>query len=193
MMTDAELMDAFKEAGALLTGHFKLRSGMHSDHFFQCALIFEDPKRGEKLCATLAEKMKGVEADYVISPAVGGLLVGQELAKYLGTKAIFADKENDNMVLKRGFQIKPGDRVVIAEDVVTKGGRVQQTIDLVKSLGGIPVAVGIIADRSTGVDFGVPLYSLIKLNLPTFDPEDCPICKAGVPITVPGSGAGVKV
>lgn len=192
-MTDTELRESFKEAGALLTGHFKLRSGMHSDHFFQCALVFEDPRRGEKLCAALAEKMKGVKADCVISPAVGGLLVGQELAKYLGTRAIFADKENDNMVLKRGFQIKPGERVVIAEDVVTKGGRVQQTIDLVRSKGGIPVAVGIIADRSTGVDFGIPLYSLIKLDLPTFEPENCPLCKAGTELTVPGSGAGTKV
>ncbi len=193
-MSDSELVKAFAKAGALLTGHFRLRSGLHSDKFFQCALLFVDPKLGEKLCVTLAEKMRDVRADVVISPAVGGLLVGQELAKALGTKAIFADKENDQMVLKRGFSITPGERVIIAEDVVTKGGRVQQTIDLVKSLGGIPVAVGIIADRSGGTaQFGIPFYSLIKLNLPTYDPQKCPLCDKGIPLTVPGSGAGTKV
>ena len=128
-----------------------------------------------------------------ISPAVGGLLVGRELARSLTRKSIFADKVNDQLVLKRGFSIRPGEKVIIAEDVVTEGGRVQQTIDLVRSLGGIPVAVAIITDRSGGkANFGIPLFSLLQLNLPTYLPEECPMCKEGMDLTTPGSGAGSK-
>ena len=177
-MTDQEIIKSFQDAGALLDGHFVLRSGMHSNKFFQCALLFRYPDVAEKLCRTLAERMKDLGAETVISPAVGGILVGQELARALGIQAIFADKENDELVLKRGFTIRKGEKIIVAEDVVTKGGRVQQTIDLVRSLGGIPVGVGIVTDRSGGkVDFGIPLFSLIKLDLPTFDPADCPLCK----------------
>ena len=189
-MTDQEIIKSFQDAGALLDGHFVLRSGMHSNKFFQCALLFRYPVVAEKLCRTLAERMKDLGAETVISPAVGGILVGQELARALGIQAIFADKENDQLVLKRGFTIRPGEKIIVAEDVVTKGGRVQQTIDLVLSLGGIPVGVGIVTDRSGGkVDFGIPLFSLIKLDLPTFDPAACPLCKEGKPLTRPGSGA----
>ena len=189
-MTDNEIIEAFRGAGALLNGHFQLRSKKHSDHFFQAALVFRDPLLGERLCRTLAERI-GSEtgATTVISPAVGGLLVGQEIARALKVNAIFADKENDELVLKRGFSIKPGEKIIVAEDVVTEGGRVMQTIDLVKKLGGVPVAVAVITDRSGGkVSFGgIPFYSLIKLNLPTYLPEDCPMCKKGLPIDVPGS------
>ena len=188
-MTDAEIIDAFQSAGALLTGHFQLRSKKHSNRFFQAALVFRNPKIGEKLCQTLAERMGDTGAETVISPAVCGLLVGQEIARALGLNAIFADKENDQLVLKRGFSIRKGEKVIVAEDVVTEGGRVQQTIDLVKSLGGIPVAVAVITDRSGGkASFGdIPFYSLIKLNLPTWTAEECPHCKNGEAIDVPGS------
>jgi len=192
-MTDAEIVDSFKKAGALLEGHFQLRSKKHSDHFFQAALVFRDPLLGERLCSTLAERMTaaGIKAETVISPAVGGLLVGQEVARALKINAIFADKENDQLVLKRGFSIRKGEKIIVAEDVVTEGGRVQQTIDLVKSLGGDVVAVAVITDRSNGkASFGgIPFYSLIKLNLPTWVAEECPLCKAGRAIEVPGSGA----
>ncbi len=192
-MTDTEIVESFKNAGALLNGHFQLRSKKHSDHFFQAALVFRNPLLGEKLCATLAERMKaaGIEAETVISPAVGGLIVGQEIARALKVNAIFADKENDKLLLKRGFSIRKGEKIIVAEDVVTEGGRVKQTIDLVKSLGGDVVAVAVITDRSGGkADFdGIPFFSLIKLDLPTWQPEDCPLCKAGKEIEVPGSGA----
>ena len=192
-MTDAEIIESFKEAGALLNGHFQLRSKKHSDYFFQAALVFRNPLLGERLCATLAERIKaaGIEAETVISPAVGGLIVGQEVARALRINAIFADKENDQLVLKRGFSIRKGEKIIVAEDVVTEGGRVKQTIDLVKSLGGEVVAVAIITDRSAGkVSFdGIPFFSLIKLDLPTWLPEDCPLCKAGKCIETPGSGA----
>lgn len=194
-MTHEEIVKELQDAGALLTGHFKLRSGKHSNRFFQCALVFVDPDRGERLCSALADqiKAKGITAETVISPAVGGLFVGQELARALKLKSIFADKVNDQLVLKRGFSIRPGEKVIIAEDVVTEGGRVQQTIDLVRSLGGIPVAVAIITDRSGGkANFGIPLFSLLQLNLPTYLPEECPMCKEGMALTTPGSGAGSK-
>lgn len=190
-MNDQEIIAAFEEAGALLTGHFQLRSKKHSNRFFQAALIFKKPWVGEALCAELAKRMKeaGIDAETVISPAVGGLFVGQEIARALHIESIFADKDNDQLVLKRGFQLKPGEKVIVAEDVVTEGGRVQQTIDLVKSKGAIPVAVAVITDRSGGkASFGgVPFYSLIKLNLPTYTAEECPMCKAGQAIDVPGS------
>ena len=192
-MTDTEIVESFKKAGALLNGHFQLRSKKHSDHFFQAALVFRNPLLGEQLCATLAERMKaaGVEAETVISPAVGGLIVGQEIARALKVNAIFADNENDTLLLKRGFSIRKGEKIIVAEDVVTEGGRVKQTIDLVKSLGGDVVAVAVITDRSGGkASFdGIPFFSLIKLELPTWLPEECPLCKAGKPIEVPGSGA----
>ena len=194
-MTQDQIVQELQDAGALLTGHFKLRSGKHSNLFFQCALVFVDPARGERLCTELARRVteQGIQADTVISPAVGGLFVGQEVARALKLKSIFADKVNDELVLKRGFSIKPGERVIIAEDVVTEGGRVKQTIELVKKLGGIPVAVTIITDRSGGkADFGVPLFSLLQLNLPTWLPEECPLCKDNAPLTTPGSGAGSK-
>ena len=125
----------------------------------------------------------------MISPAVGGLFVGQEIARALHIESIFADKENDQLVLKRGFRLKPGEKVIVAEDVVTEGGRVQQTIDLVRSLGADPVAVAVITDRSGGkVSFGgLPFFSLLKLSLPTYTAEECPMCRAGQPIDVPGS------
>lgn len=189
-MTDEEIVAAFQQAGALLTGHFQLRSKKHSNRFFQAALVFRDPQLGERLCRTLAQRIGGdTGAETVISPAVGGLLVGQEIARAMGLKAIFADKENDQLVLKRGFTIRKGEKIIVAEDVVTEGGRVQQTIDLVRSLGGIPVAVAVITDRSGGkASFGnLPFYSLIKLDLPTWTADECPMCKAGQAIDVPGS------
>ena len=151
-MTDQEIIAAFESAGALLTGHFQLRSKKHSNRFFQAALVFKKPWVGEELCKELAARIKaaGIEAETVISPAVGGLFVGQEIARALHIESIFADKENDQLVLKRGFQLKPGEKVIVAEDVVTEGGRVQQTIDLVRAHGADPVAVAVITDRSGG-------------------------------------------
>ena len=187
-MTDQEIIKSFQDAGALLDGHFVLRSGMHSNKFFQCALLFRYPDVAEKLCRTLAERMKDLGAETVISPAVGGILVGQELARALGIQAIFADKENDQLVLKRGFTIRKGEKVLVAEDVVTKGGRVQQTIDLVRSFGGDVVGVAVIVDRSGGdAKFDVPFQSALKLDLPTFDPAACPLCAKKLPIDRPGS------
>ena len=188
-MTDQEIIAAFESAGALLTGHFQLRSKKHSNRFFQAALVFKKPWVGEELCKELAARIKAAGIETVISPAVGGLFVGQEIARALHIESIFADKENDQLVLKRGFRLKPGEKVIVAEDVVTEGGRVQQTIDLVRAHGADPVAVAVITDRSGGkASFGgIPFFSLLKLSLPTYTAEECPMCRAGQPIDVPGS------
>ena len=187
-MTNEEITQCFLDSGALLEGHFKLRSGLHSNRFFQAALLLQYPDIAEKVCSELAAKFadKGITA--VISPAVGGLIVGHELAKALGVRAIFADKENDELILKRGFSIGKGEKILVGEDVVTRGGRVQQTVDLVKELGGEVAGIAVIVDRSMGnASFDIPHDSLMKLELETYDPESCPLCEKGMEITRPGS------
>ncbi len=187
-MKQEEVVQICLDAGALLEGHFKLRSGLHSNRFFQAALLLQWPDRAETVCKALAEKFKNTEIDCVISPAVGGLIVGQEVARALGVRAIFADKENDELILKRGFKIKPGEKVLVAEDVITRGGRVQQTVDLVRSLGGEVAGIAVIVDRSGGqASFDVEHQSLLKLELETWDPEVCPLCAEGKEIERPGS------
>lgn len=188
-MTEQEIIDILKSSGALLNGHFQLRSGLHSDHFFQAALLLQYPDKAEIVCKHLAETFADTKVETVISPAVGGLIVGQEVARAIGCRAIFADKEDGQLVLKRGFTLKPGEKVLVAEDVVTKGGRVQQTIDLVRSFGADVVGVAVIVDRSGGdASFDVPVFrSALKLTLPTFEPDKCPMCEKGLPIDRPGS------
>ncbi len=187
-MQNSEIIQMMIDSGALLNGHFQLRSGLHSNQFFQAALLLQYPDKAEKACRQLAEAFKGQKIDCVISPAVGGLIVGQELARALGVRAIFADKEDGNLVLKRGFSIRPGEKVVVAEDVVTRGGRVQQTIDLARGLGADIVGIGVIVDRSAGqASFDVPMHSLIQLDLATFEPDTCPLCKEGAQLDRPGS------
>ncbi|MFA6930936.1 MAG: orotate phosphoribosyltransferase [Lentisphaeria bacterium] len=188
-MKESEILQYLSETGALLKGHFLLRSGLHSDQYFQGALVLQHTLIAATLCAALAEPWQEWAIETVISPAIGGIIVGQELGRALGIKAIFAEKdENSNLLLRRGFCLKAGEKVLIAEDVVTKGGRVQQTIDLVRAHGAVPVGVATMVDRSAGnVDFGIPFRSLLKLNLPTFAPENCPLCQKGLPIDKPGS------
>ena len=187
-MTQDEILTIFKDSKALLEGHFKLRSGLHSNRFFQAALLLQYPDRAATVCSELAAKFADKEISAVISPAVGGLIVGHEVAKALGVRAIFADKENDELILKRGFSIEKGERVLVAEDVITRGGRVQQTVDLVRSLGGEVAGIAVIVDRSMGnASFDIPHESLVKLELETYDPEDCPLCKEGLELTRPGS------
>ncbi len=188
-MEQNEILNDFAKTGALLTGHFQLRSGLHSNQYFQAALVLQHTLIAAKLCAALADKWRDANVETVISPAIGGIVVGQEIGRALGVKAIFAEKDdNSNLILRRGFSLKPGERVLVAEDVVTKGGRVQQTIDLVKSFGAIPVGVAVLVDRSTApVDFGVPMTALLKLSLETYDPANCPLCAQKLPIDHPGS------
>ncbi len=188
MMTEKEIVEIMTGSKALLEGHFLLRSGLHSDRFFQAALVLQYPEYAEKLCRELAECFKDFKAETTVSPAIGGLIVGQEFAKFAGTKAIFAEKDGDNLVLRRGFSIRRGEKIIIAEDVVTRGGRVAQSIELAKSFGAEVLGVAALVDRSGGsASFGVPFKSLLKLSLNTYDPSDCPLCKAGIPLQRPGS------
>ena len=187
-MTSVEALDAFRKTGALLEGHFILRSGLHSRQFFQCALVLQYSKIAADLCQALAQKVNATEVDAVISPALGGIIVGQEIARALGKRHIFAEKENGKLVLRRGFTISPGERYLIAEDVVTQGGRVRETIEIVTSAGGKISAVAVIVDRSsTTIDFRFPFHSLVKMNVETFDPQKLPPDLVAVPAVKPGS------
>jgi orotate phosphoribosyltransferase len=188
-VTDAEVLTVFRDIGALLDGHFVLRSGLHSGQYFQCALVLQYPRIAERLCAALAAKLKDAGARTVVSPALGGLFVGHEVARALNVRHIFAEKNTaGKLEMRRGFQIALGENILVVEDVVTKGGRVQETIDIVRGLGGEVVGVGTLVDRSDGkLDFGVRLESLLRLQVETFDPTACPLCKTGQPVMKPGS------
>lgn len=184
-----ELLALFRETGALLDGHFILRSGLHSRQFFQCALLLQHTGMAAQVCGQLAEKLRDLECDAVISPALGGIVVGQEVGRSLGKRHIFAEKEAGGLVLRRGFQIAPNEKFIVAEDVVTRGGRVQETIDIVRQHGGKAVGVGVIVDRSGGQrpDFGCPFVSLVAMNIETFPPDQIPPDLSDVPAIKPGS------
>ena len=191
MLTPAEVLDLFRQANALLDGHFVLRSGLHSRQFFQCALLLRRTDIAARVCGALAEKLRGIDAESVISPALGGIIVGHEVARALGKPHIFVEKNDaGKLVLRRGFEIARGTRFIVAEDVVTRGGRVQETVDIVRALGGEVVAVAALVDRSGGAlpDFGCPFVSLAQLNVETFEPDKLPPDLAGTPAVKPGSG-----
>ncbi|MCH5351813.1 MAG: orotate phosphoribosyltransferase [Clostridiales bacterium] len=184
-----KVMELFEKSGAVLHGHFILTSGLHSDTYMQCAKLFEFGDISEKLCAMAAEKVRKYNADAVVSPAVGAIIFGYELSKQLGIPNMFAEREKDgNFNLRRGFELKKGSKVVIAENVVTTGGSVKEVIELIKSLGSEVAAVVEVVDRSGGkVDFGVPNESLLQIDVKTYQPEECPMCKAGTVAVKPGS------
>lgn len=187
-MNQTEIAEVFTKCGALKVGHFRYTSGLHGDKYMQCAQVQKYPQYNEQLCRELADKFRDLGVELVVGPAVGGILAAYEVARQLGVPAIFAERENGEMKLRRGFTIEPGQRVLVTEDVITTGGSVREVIDLVKANGGIPVAVGVMVDRSGGkVDFGLPLGSLLQLQLPTYQPEECPLCKQGIPVAKPGS------
>ena len=187
-MTQNEVLQIFRDSGALLEGHFILRSGLHSRQFFQCALALQQMPAVEKLGAALAAKVKLLGAVTVVSPAMGGLVIGQEVARQLGVRFIFVEKEEGKLVLRRGFKISAGEKILVVEDVVTKGGRVQETMDIVRAHQGDVVGVTMVVDRSNGaVNFGIPAVSLIALNVETFDPNNLPADLAKIPAVKPGS------
>lgn len=187
-MTETEALQIFRDSGALLEGHFILRSGLRSRQFFQCALALQQMPAVEKFGAALAAKLRHFGCKTVIAPAMGGLVIGQEVARQLGLRFIFAEKEEGKLVLRRGFQIALGEKLLVVEDVVTKGGRVQETIDIVRAHGGEVSAVAMVVDRSGGgVNLGVPMFSVLKLNVETFDPANLPPDLAKLPPVKPGS------
>jgi orotate phosphoribosyltransferase len=187
-MTTDEALGIFRQTGALLEGHFLLRSGLHSRQFFQCALALQQMPVVEKLGAALAAKLRPLGAAAVVSPAMGGLVIGQEVARQLGLRFIFVEKEEGKLALRRGFKIAPGEKILVVEDVVTKGGRVQETLDIVRAHGGQTIGVAMLVDRSNGeVTFGVPAFSLISLKVEAFEPDKLPPDLAGTPAVKPGS------
>jgi orotate phosphoribosyltransferase len=186
----SDVLDLFRKTGALLQGHFILHSGLHSRQFFQCALLLQDATMAANVCGLLAAKLRPFQATTVISPAVGGIIVGQEVARHLGKRHIFAEKDGlGGLVLRRGFTISPGEKFLVAEDVVTRGGRVQETIQIVRRHGGVVAAAGAIVDRSGGslLDFGCPFVSLVQMNVETFEPDKLPLDLASIPAIEPGS------
>ena len=184
-----DLLALFRQTGALLDGHFVLRSGLHSRQFFQCAILLQHTAIAAEICGRLADKLRNLECDTVISPALGGIIVGQEVGRTLGKRHIFVEKEAAGLVLRRGFQIAPGEKFIVAEDVVTRGGRVQETINIVRDHGGEVTGIGVIVDRSGGKrpDFGCPFVSLIEMTVETFVKENIPRDLAHVPAVKPGS------
>jgi orotate phosphoribosyltransferase len=187
-MTEREILQVFRDTGALLEGHFVLRSGLHSRQYFQCALALQQMPTVEKLGAELARKVRPLGAVTVIAPAMGGLVLGQEVARQLGLRFIFVEKEGGKLVLRRGFRISPGEKILVVEDVVTKGGRVQETIDIVCLHSGQVLGIAMAVDRSGGtVQFGIPTFSLLALHVETFDPNELPPDLAALPAVKPGS------
>jgi orotate phosphoribosyltransferase len=184
-----DLLTLFRKTGALLDGHFVLRSGLHTREYFQCAILLQYSDIAAKVCGWLADKVRQFDCDTVISPALGGIIVGQEVGRSLGKRHIFVEKDEGKLVLRRGFQISPEERFVVVEDVVTRGGRVQETIDIVHAHGGIVSAVGVIVDRSGSPkpDFRCPFVSLIELNVETFPADQLPADLAKFPAVKPGS------
>jgi orotate phosphoribosyltransferase len=191
-MTDQDVLQVFLDTKALLKGHFELRSGLHSDQFFQCARVLQYPRIAARLCEALVGKLKrdvpGLQAYGVISPAMGGLFVGHEVAKALDAVSIFAEKQDGKLVLRRGFVIPRGGAFVVAEDVITRGGRVQETIDIVEGRGGRVAAIAVLVDRRGGkARFDHPTVSLLGMEPVTFEPGKCPLCAQGIPLEHPGS------
>ena len=184
-----DILALFRETGALLDGHFILRSGLHSREYFQCALLLQDTRIAAKVCGWLADKLRKFDCDTVISPALGGIIVGQEVGRSLGKRHIFVEKDEGMLVLRRGFQISPGEKFVVVEDVVTRGGRVQETIDIVGAHGGVVSAVGVIVDRSGEAkpDFGCPFVSLVEMRVENFPADNLPPDLAKIPAVKPGS------
>ena len=191
-MTTEEVLKVFEENQALLTGHFLLSSGLHSSRYLQCALVLQYPAVAEKLCASLAAKAKTDasigQIDLVIAPALGGVFVAYEVARALGVRALFTERQEKAMTLRRGFTIQSGERCLVVEDVVTTGGSTREAMEVVAALGGITVGAGSLIDRSGGaVDLGVPRHALAVLEVPAYKPEECPMCKDGSTAIKPGS------
>ncbi len=187
-LSDQEIRQIFADSQALLTGHFCLTSGLHSEHYIQCAQVLQYPHYTARLCAELARRFSTGQIDTVIGPAMGGILVAYETARALNVRSIFAERKEGIMQLRRGFKLQPGEKVLVVEDVITTGGSVREVLDIVRSCGAVPIGIGVLADRSGGkVQFDVPHTSLLQMEVTAYQPEVCPLCSAGLPIDKPGS------
>ncbi len=186
--TRQEVLDIFTRTKALLQGHFVLRSGLHSAHYFQCAQVCQHLAEVERLAELLRERLHGLSFQTVLAPAMGGLVIGQEVARQARARFIFAEKEDNVLRLRRGFKIAPGEPVLVVEDVVTRGGRVQECLEIIRQTGGRPVGVAMLVDRSAGATrFDVPTFALLELTFPTYPPDQLPEALARIPVEKPGS------
>jgi orotate phosphoribosyltransferase len=189
-MTEAEVLTIFRRSGALHEGHFRLSSGLHSPGYLQCALVLQHPRDAEVLGAALGDRVRSLGAATVLSPAMGGIVIGQEVGRALGVRAIFAERQDGALTLRRGFALDPGERVIVVEDVVTTGGSTRETMDVARAAGAIVVGACAIVDRSGGKQgLDVPFHALLPMDVKTYQPDDCPLCKDGLPIVKPGSRA----
>jgi orotate phosphoribosyltransferase len=187
-MTEDEILEIFRTHGALLEGHFILSSGLHSDRYIQCALVLQHPRVAEQLCSALAAKLRHLGATVVAAPALGGVIVSHEVARALGLRALFTERQEGVMLLRRGFSLAPGEPTLVVEDVITTGGSTRETMAAVEQAGGKVVGVGALIDRSGGmVDLGVPKTALVTLAVQNYNPLDCPLCTSGLPAVKPGS------
>ena len=187
-MNAEDVLERFRRSGALLEGHFRLTSGLHSTGYLQCALVLQHPREAEALGTALAELTRDLGAQSVLSPALGGIVIGQEVGRALGIRALFAERQEGKLTLRRGFSLSAGERVLVVEDVVTTGLSTRETIDVARAQGALVVGAAAIIDRSEGQSpVDVPFYSLTKVSLPTYAPDACPLCLAGQPVVKPGS------
>jgi orotate phosphoribosyltransferase len=187
-MTRDELLDLFRQSGALLEGHFRLTSGLHSPGYLQCALVLQDPQRAEALGRAIGDRVRDLRATVVLSPALGGVVIGHEVARAVGVRAIFAERQDGKLALRRGFTLASTDRVLVVEDVMTTGGSTRETIEVAAAAGGQVVGTASIVDRSGGtISFDVPFTSLLDIALPTYEQDKCPLCSEGLAVVKPGS------
>lgn len=182
------LLNLFRRSGALLEGHFRLSSGLHSGGYLQCALVLQHPPDAETLGVAIAARVKALDPQVVLSPALGGIVIGHEVARALGVRALFAERQNGALALRRGFALEPGERVLVVEDVVTTGGSTKETMEVARAAGARVVGAAAIVDRSgRRAALDVPLSALLEISLPTYAEAECPLCAQGLPLVKPGS------
>jgi orotate phosphoribosyltransferase len=187
-MTQSDVLTMFRESGALLEGHFRLTSGLHSPGYLQCALVLQHPKHAEALGAALGALARPLGAVTVLSPALGGIVIGHEVGRALGIRAIFAERQDGALTLRRGFALDAGEKVLVVEDVVTTGGSTRETMDVARAAGGVVVGACAVVDRSGGKQgLDVPFHALLPMDVQTYSPEACPMCAKGLPVVKPGS------
>jgi len=188
IVTTDPVLDRFRRVGALLEGHFRLTSGLHSSGYLQCALVLQHPAEAEACGVAIADRVRSLGANAVLSPALGGIVIGQEVGRALGVRAIFAERQDGRLTLRRGFSLEPGEKVLVVEDVVTTGGSTQETIDVARAAGATVVGAAAIIDRSGGrQQIDVPFHALATVALPTYEAQACPMCAEGKPVVKPGS------
>jgi orotate phosphoribosyltransferase len=187
IVTGDTVIELFRRVGALLDGHFRLTSGLHSSGYLQCALVLQHPREAEACGAAIAQRVFNLGADVVLSPALGGIVIGQEVARGLGVRAIFAERQDGRLQLRRGFTLEPGEKVLVVEDVVTTGGSTRETIDIARAAGAEVVGAASIIDRGGGTQLDVPYVALASIEVPNYEPDACPLCAVGRPVVKPGS------